>query len=150
MPATNKKDAAMDRTTRFEILCKSDQESLLELAEAVLEMSEVSVTTPPRVGMLMLRVREPVDGAIFNAGEVLVTEAQVSLGEYRGYGMRLGREPEATLAAAVLDAAVEARHALTPRVMDGLRAMAAAEQARQQAAWDSVAPTRVSFEEMRQ
>jgi alpha-D-ribose 1-methylphosphonate 5-triphosphate synthase subunit PhnG len=138
----------VDRNRRFEVMAQGSPEPLLDLAEAVLAESEITVITPPRVGMVMLRLREPVVGEVFNAGEVLVTEAQVALGEQQGYAMRLGREPEATLAAAVLDAAVAAGHPLTPRILDGLAALAAAEQERQAAAWSAVAPTRVSFEEM--
>jgi alpha-D-ribose 1-methylphosphonate 5-triphosphate synthase subunit PhnG len=140
----------VDRNQRFEIMAQGTAEPLLALAEAVLADTPVTVVTPPRVGMLMLRLREPVVGEVFNAGEVLVTEAQVMLGAHQGYALRLGREPAATLAAAVLDAAVEADHPLTPRILDGLRELAAAEGERQAAAWREVAPTRVAFEEMGQ
>jgi alpha-D-ribose 1-methylphosphonate 5-triphosphate synthase subunit PhnG len=129
-------------------MAQGNPEPLLDLAEAVLADSAITVITPPRVGMMMLRLREPVVGEVFNAGEVLVTEAHVALGEWQGYAMRLGREPAAALAAAVLDAAVEAGHPLTPRILDGLAALAAAEQDRRAAAWREIAPTRVSFEEM--
>lgn len=138
----------MDRNQRFEIMAQGQPEPLQALAEQVLVDTPVLVVTPPRVGILMLRLRESVDGLVFNAGEVLVTEARVALGEHQGYAMRLGRAIEATLAAAILDAAIEAGHPLTPLIMDSLRALAAAEQERQQAAWREVAPTRVSFEEM--
>jgi alpha-D-ribose 1-methylphosphonate 5-triphosphate synthase subunit PhnG len=141
---------SVDRTARCETLAQSAPEPLLDLAEQVLADSPVTLVIPPRVGMLMLRVREPVVGAIFNAGEVLVTEAQVALGAANGYAVRLGRDPEAALAAAVLDAAVEAGHPLAPTIIDALHAWAADEQARQLAAWREVAPTRVSFEEMGQ
>jgi alpha-D-ribose 1-methylphosphonate 5-triphosphate synthase subunit PhnG len=138
----------MDRNQRFEIMAQGRSEPLVELAEAVLAEAAVEAITPPRVGMLMLRLREPVVGEVFNAGEVLVTEAQVALGGHQGYAMRLGREPEATLAAAVLDAAVEADHPQAPRILAELRSLAAAERERQAALWREVAPTRVSFEEM--
>lgn len=138
----------MDRNRRFEILAQGEAEPLLTLAEAVLAETPVVVVTPPRVGMIMLRLREPVDGEVFNAGEALVTEAQVTLGGEQGYAMRLGRQPEATLAAAVLDAAVEAGHPLTAGILDRLAELEQAERARQAAAWRTVAPTRVSFEEM--
>ena len=138
----------MDRNRRFEVMAAVDPQPLLELAEAVLAGTEVSIVTPPRVGTLLLRLREPVDGKLFNAGELLVTEAQVGIGPHLGYAMRLGRAPEATLAAAVLDAAVEANHPLTPYVLAQLECLLEAETARQRAAWQAVAPTRVSFDEM--
>ena len=141
-----------DRNSRFAIMAQAqgDLTPLLDLAEAVLDGAGTTLTmvTPPRVGMVMLRLREPVDGTIFNAGEVLVTEAQVALEQHQGYAMRLGRAPEATLAAAILDAAVEASHPLAPRILEQLDHLATAEQDRQLAAWREVAATRVSFDEM--
>jgi alpha-D-ribose 1-methylphosphonate 5-triphosphate synthase subunit PhnG len=141
-----------DRNHRFAVMAQAqgDLESLLTLAERVLDESgdTVTVVTPPRVGMVMLRLREPVDGTVYNAGEVLVTEARVALDQHEGYAMRLGRAPELTLAAAVLDAAVEARHALTSDILAQLAVLDTAEQARQLAAWREVAPTRVVFDEM--
>lgn len=142
----------MDRNRRFETLvgARGDLTSILALAEDVLAASGAALTvvTPPRAGMLMLRLREPVEGTVFNAGEVLVTEAQVALDRHQGYALRLGREPELTLAGAVLDAAVEAGHPLAPRILDQLAALDAAERERQAAAWREVAPTRVAFDEM--
>lgn len=142
----------LDRNRRFSIMAQAgaEAERLLPLAERVLEEAggEVTVVTPPRVGMLMLRLREPVDGTVFNAGEVLVTEAQIALGAHQGYAMRLGRAPEETLAAAVLDAAIEAKHPLTPTIGAELRSLAEAEGTRQRAAWAEIAPTRVAFDEM--
>jgi hypothetical protein len=88
-----------DRNRRFSIMAQAGtgSDDLLILAEQVLADSgdAVTVVTPPRVGMMMLRLREPVNGTVFNAGEVLVTEAQIALGVHQGYAMRLGREPEA-------------------------------------------------------
>lgn len=143
----------MDRNRRFAVMAQAqgDQEPLLLLAEQVLAETAdaVTVVTPPRVGMVMLRLREPVDGTTYNAGEVLVTEAQVALDDHQGYAMRLGRAPEVTLAAAVLDAAVEAHHPLSAEILTLLTTLDEAEQARQLAAWRKVAPTRVAFDEMR-
>ena len=140
----------MDRNRRFEVMAQGDAAPLLTLAEEVLAEPEgpLVVTAGPRVGMLMLRLREPVEGTVFNAGEVLVTEARVALGPHEGYGLRLGRDAEAALAVAVLDAAVEAGHTLTPSILAGVAALAEAERDRHAAAWQEVAPTRVAFDEM--
>lgn len=145
--------SSFDRNRRFGILAQVADPAtpLLDLAERVLAESseDVAVVTPPQVGMVMLRLREPTGGTVFNAGEVLVTEARVTLGTHEGYAMRLGRTPELTLAAALLDAAVEAAHPLTPAIEAALGACEEAERARQLAAWREVAPTRVVFDEMR-
>jgi len=139
----------VDRTRRFEILAEGEADRLVVLAEAVLATAEVAVVVPPRVGTLMLRLREPVAGEVFNAGEALVTEARVALGPHEGYAMRLGRDPETTLAAAVLDVAVEAGHALAPEIGVLLADLDTAARNRAAAAWREVAPTRVVFDEMR-
>lgn len=145
--------SSFDRNRRFSILAQAADPAtaLLDLAERVLTESgeAVAVVTPPQVGMVMLRLREPVDGTVFNAGEVLVTEARVMLGTHDGYAMRLGRAPELTLAAALLDAAVEGEHPLTPAIEAALGACEEAESARQLTTWREVAPTRVAFDEMR-
>jgi len=141
------------RNRRFEILAQADVPPLHTLAEAVLADEEhfpIHVVTPPRPGVLMLRLREPVRGTVFNAGEVLVTEAAVSLGGTPGYGMRLGREPETALAAAILDAAVAAGHPLSSRIAAFLGEQERDVRERDVAAWRGVAPTRVAFEEMHQ
>lgn len=151
--STSANDDAATRNRRFEILAQADAHPLHTLAEAVLADTDafpVNVVTPPRPGVLMLRLREPVRGTVFNAGEVLVTEAAVSLGGMPGYAMRLGREPETTLAAAILDAAVAADHPLSPKIMTLLGEQERAAEARDAAAWRAVAPTRVAFEEMHQ
>lgn len=143
----------LDRNRRFEILAQTDADPLRALAEEILDErygQPVTVVTPPRAGTLMLRLREPVQGDVFNAGEVLVTEAAVIIDGQHGYGMRLGREPEATLAAAILDAAAEANHPLAPRIAALLRVQVAVAQEREDTAWQEIAPTRVVFEEMHQ
>ena len=145
--------AALDRNRRFEILSQADAEPLHQLAEAVLTEDgrfSVDVISPPRPGVLMLRMREPVHGVVFNAGEVLVTQAAASVGGEPGHGMRLGRAPETALAAAILDAAVAAGHPLSPQIAALIEEQAAALAARDAASWQAVASTRVEFEEMHQ
>ncbi len=142
-----------DRNQRFSIMAQAGDEiaRLFPLAEQILNELPAPLTliTPPRVGMMMLRLREPAAGTLFNASEVLVTEAHLTIGEHHGYAMRLGRAPEATLAAAVLDAALEAAHPLSDTINHELVQLAAVEQARRNAVWAEVAPTRVVFDEMR-
>ncbi len=146
-------NAAEGRNRRFEILAQADAEPLHSLAEAVLTEDAgfpVDVTSPPRPGVLMLRMREPVRGVVFNAGEVLVTEAAATVGGEPGHGVRLGRAPETALAAAILDAALAAGHPLTPQISDLLDAQAAVIAERDAQSWQEVASTRVEFEEMHQ
>lgn len=141
---------AAARNRRFELLAQGDAKPLHALAEDVLiEVGDgLRLLIPPRVGTLMLRLREPVRGETFNAGEVLVTEAAVAIGAHRGYAMRLGRAQETTLAAAILDAAIEANHPSIPRIEALLAEIASAIVDREAEVWRAVAPTRAVFEEM--
>lgn len=144
---------ASDRNRCFEILSQADVEPIHLLAEAVLAEDggfPVDVTSPPRPGVLMLRMREPVQGVVFNAGEVLVTEAAVTVGGEPGHGVRMGRAPETALAAAILDAALAAGHPLAPQIAAVLDEQAAIIAGRDAQSWQAVAATRVEFEEMHQ
>jgi len=136
----------MERDERFALLAIGDAEAVMTLAETLLDTTDVTLIMPPRVGMVMLQMRDPVAGATFYAGEVLVTEAQVTLSGYDGYAVRFGREPEPTLAAAILDAALEAGHVLTPQILAHLAATAEAEQGRQRGEWRAVTQTRLAFD----
>lgn len=152
-PDLTDESAPAARNRRLEILAQADALPLHTLAEAVLTDTDhfpVVVVTQPRPGVLMLRHREPVQGVVFNAGEILVTEAAVTLAGIPGYAMRLGREPETALAAAILDAAVAANHPLASTITTLLREQEIAAIERDAAAWREVAPTRVAFEEMHQ
>jgi len=138
----------IDRDRRFELLAQGDADVVMALAEAILITADVEVLTAPRVGTLMMRHHEPVAGTLFNVGEVLVTEAMVSLNGCRGYAMRPGREPEATLAAAIVDAAAEASPMLAPHIELRLVEFEAAHHAAAVAAEREAARTRVVFDVM--
>lgn len=142
---------AAERNRRFEVLAQADGEPVRALAEAILADDAglvVAIVTPPTPGVLMVRMREPVAGTVFNAGELLVTEAAVTVGGQAGHGMRLGREPETALAAAILDAAVAAGHPLVASIARLIEQEEADIAARERRDWDTVAATRVAFEEM--
>ncbi|HSL58535.1 MAG TPA: phosphonate C-P lyase system protein PhnG, partial [Acidimicrobiales bacterium] len=100
----------LTRERRAELLAAAPAESLIALAERCLaDGTDPVVVAGPEVGMVMLTVREPVARERFHLGEVLVTRAEVELDGARGWAMRAGDDRLATLAAAVLDAEVEAR-----------------------------------------
>lgn len=68
-------------------------ERLKPLAERCLQDSEARVTSPPEPVLVMTRVRETVDGEVFNLGEVLVTTCDVTLDGEPGWGMIMGHAP---------------------------------------------------------
>jgi alpha-D-ribose 1-methylphosphonate 5-triphosphate synthase subunit PhnG len=104
----------------------------------------------PRPVLLMARVRETVDGELFNLGEVLATSCEVSVNGKPGWGMVLGNEPAKALCAAVIDAAL--RGAIPEEAVEEVRdelslQLAFAREARRER-WAAVQDTRVEFEEM--
>lgn len=91
-------------------LTRAEPDALKALAEAVLpELGAVEVVRS-RTGLVMLPMRDPVRGADFHLGEVLVAEAHVRLPDRgaEGYGVVIGRDLERAMAVALLDAAAEA------------------------------------------
>jgi len=101
---------------------------------------------PAETGLVMLRGRIGGDGAPFNVGEATVTKAVVRLaGGEIGYGFRLGRDVDATRAAAILDALWQSTHArerIETTVLAPIRARLEASRAEASA---ETAGTRVNF-----
>jgi alpha-D-ribose 1-methylphosphonate 5-triphosphate synthase subunit PhnG len=100
-----------------------------------------------RTGLAMLPMREPVQGATFYLGEVLIAEAHVSLVDHdvEGYAACLGRDIEHALAIALIDAANAA--ALTHEaIADFVAVQAARLKAADQHLLRQVEATRVEME----
>ncbi|MER6979923.1 phosphonate C-P lyase system protein PhnG, partial [Streptomyces carpinensis] len=96
--------------TRAELLAAAAPEELTELAERLIAagLEGLSVVKPPKTGLVMMQVREPVAEERFFLGEVLVTEATVDLDGALGWSMREGDDRVTVLAAAILDAVAAA------------------------------------------
>ena len=88
------------------ILARSDADTLSEIAQEILPGLEEIEVVESRTGLVMLPMRDTVKGTDFHLGEVLVAEAHIRTGGQVGYGMRAGRDLEAVMAMAVIDAAV--------------------------------------------
>jgi alpha-D-ribose 1-methylphosphonate 5-triphosphate synthase subunit PhnG len=139
----------LNRAQRCGLLARAETEELRLLADACLaDGADVRVLAAPEVGFVSTQIREPVAGERFLLGDVLACRAEVELAGHRGWAMRLGDDRVAVLAAAVLDAEVEAGR---PRAtdVDRLCHVVAARQAEQQdREWAELAPTIVEFEEL--
>ena len=138
----------MDRRQRFEALTSISEPTAVSLAERILDgsLGDVAVITPPTVGMVMARAQDGARGEVFNLGEVLVTEARVSIAGCEGWGMVLGRAPDHALSVAVVDAGLEAGHADRPAIERDLADLAEAAANATAEEWVRVAPTRVQFD----
>jgi alpha-D-ribose 1-methylphosphonate 5-triphosphate synthase subunit PhnG len=138
----------VDRTIRCETLAQAAAADARRLADIVLDgsLGEVQVLAPPTVGMVMARAIDGARSETFNLGEVLVSEARVSLAGREGWGMVMGSDASHALAAAIVDAGLEAGHAASARIDAELARLSAALEHDQAAEWQTVAPTRVHFE----
>ena len=138
----------MNRTTRCETLAQVAPSDARRLAARILDgsLGDVQIVSPPTVGMLMARAIDGARSETFNVGEVLVSEARVSIGGHHGWAMVMGADTEHALAAAIVDAGLEAGHAAAPRIIAELRNLADALAEARAAEHDAVAPTRVHFE----
>lgn len=91
---------------RLDTMARADPARLKAAAEAALPLLGEIEVVRSRTGLVMLPMRDTVEGVAFHLGEVLVSEAHVLCGETHGYGMRRGRDLEAAMAMAVLDVAL--------------------------------------------
>ena len=116
---------------------------------ALLAGWELEVNRPPRAGLLMLTVRDSFD-VNFHPGEMLVTEAWVSLHGCEGYGMVLGEAPRRALAKAAMDVVFNAPREETARaeLAAFLDEEADLQRVRDQEQKALIAATRVNFDLM--
>ncbi|MFF0457831.1 phosphonate C-P lyase system protein PhnG [Nocardia africana] len=107
----------MNRERRSELLATADAVALLELAERCLMRTQVRVQSPPRTGVVLLQLRDPIAGEPFDLTEVVASEALVESGGHTGWSLRLGTDRLAALAAAVCDVEVESAGALADEIV---------------------------------
>lgn len=138
----------MDRRSRFQALTVISEPAAISLAEQVLDgaLADVSVITPPTVGMVMARAADGARGEVFNLGEILVTEARVSVAGHEGWGMVLGRAPDHALSVAIVDAGLEAGHPRSAAIERQIAEFADVAAQRGAQEWQRIAPTRVQFD----
>jgi alpha-D-ribose 1-methylphosphonate 5-triphosphate synthase subunit PhnG len=140
--------AASWRGRRAELLAVADVDRLIRLADRFVEHAEPTVLGVPRAGLVPFCVREPVRGDRFIVADVLVTEAEVELRGKRGWAMRLGDNPVATLAAAICDAVAESGGEWAREVSElcfATEQRLSDDDARE---WNELTATQVHFEEM--
>ncbi len=109
---------------------------------------ELMITRPPTVGSVVTQVREPVAEQRFILADVLACSAEVSLRGHLGWGMRMGADRRAALAAAICDAEVVSAGPYATRVIGLCREGRARREAERAAEWSRLAPSIVEFEEI--
>lgn len=126
-------------------LARGNDAEIKQFAEQLLaDIDEVEVIKN-RTGLVMLPMRDTVEGTAFHLGEVLVAEAHIRALGQEGYGMKTGRDLEAAMAIAVIDAAWQAGHEL-PNINAFVAAQADAIAANDNQRMRAVEATRVNME----
>lgn len=142
-------DDPSDRTDRFECIAAADGDTLSDLAETVLATDpSLTVRQEPRPQLLAQRVTDPVERRPFTLGEVLVTPAEVTLDDARGFAMLPGKAERAALSGAIVDAAVAGAHPIADEAIETLNTVAEREREQRRREWAETEHTRVSFETM--
>ncbi|AHM04556.1 PhnG protein [Roseibacterium elongatum DSM 19469] len=145
-PEVSDAAAMAARKLRLSTLAKAPSERLCALWAAYrADPPAHEVLRPPEVGTVMLRGRAGATGAPFNLGEMTVTRCSVRLtGGAVGHGHVQGRDRDAALAAALIDALSEAGEAkaIETAILAPLRDEAVASKAARAA---KAAATRVEF-----
>jgi len=104
---------------RYAGLSLADPAELALVAQRVLDnAADVAVLAGPAAATRLVRFTESAHGQPFHPGEVVVSEATVTVNGHRGDGLVLGLDPERALAAALCDGAGEA--GLLVAEIDGL------------------------------
>ncbi len=134
---------------RAELLAIADESELIALADRCLQGApDTRVTEAPAVGTVPLCVREPVVGERFILADVLVTRAEVTHRDQRGWAMRVGDDIAATLAAAICDAEAGSGDGLAAEV-DLLCRRTERRRADEEASeWAELARTEVQFRDL--
>ncbi|PXY30418.1 phosphonate C-P lyase system protein PhnG [Prauserella sp. PE36] len=139
----------VSREERCGLLAEAEPDELRALADQCLaDGADVRVLVGPEIGFVTAQVREPVAAERFLLGDVLASRAEVELAGHRGWAMRLGDDRASALAAAVLDAEVEAARPHAADVAELCARVARRRQEREAAEWAELAPTVVEFEEL--
>ena len=116
------------------------------LTAAKLDFQGVEIVRKPHQVRVMLRLRESVDNAAFNLGDVLATEAEINLRGTRAAMVVMGDEPSRALMGALALAAWRSDPACRPAFAEALDREDALRRDQAQKTWAAVAQSRVEFE----
>ena len=140
------------RMTREEIcssLSMGAADEVIVLANECAGLADgLMVTRPPTVGSVVTQVREPIAGERFILADVLACRAEVNLRGCAGWGMRMGDDKKATLAAAICDAEVQSDGPLASRIHDYCAEVEERRVKERAIEWERLAPSIVEFEEI--
>jgi len=133
-----------DHAHLLDVLARTDATRLIALAEGVLPSLGAVEVIQSRTGLVMLPMRDTVQGTDFHLGEVLVAEPHIRTANSEGYGMVVGRDLDRAMAMAVVDAAASLEQ--TPEILMFLHHEASVLAATETARLRDIEATRVDME----
>lgn len=133
-----------DHARLLDTLARADADRLAALAELLLPGLGPVEVVQSRTGLVMLPLRDTVQGTDFHLGEVLVAEAHIRAAGTEGYGMVIGRDLNRAMAMAVVDAAASLSQ--TPEIRAFLHREAGEQAATDTARLRAIEATRVDME----
>lgn len=141
------------REGRSSLLAQANSDDLTALIDRLLDNAELSsqlrIVRSPYTGTVQFQVREPVCEERFYLADVVVTVAEVAIGNHLGWAMRVGTDRRATLAAAIADALFETEHKEATGSLQALVALTRRELIDQrQVEWEQLNKTIIEFEEL--
>ena len=116
------------------------------LTAAKLDFQGVEIVRKPHQVRIMLRLRDSVDHAAFNLGDVLATEAEIDLRGTRAAMVVMGDEPSRALMGALALAAWRSDPTCRAAFAEALERENASRRDQAQKTWAAVAQSRVEFE----
>ena len=138
--------SASPRQRWMAVLARASSSDISALLAGCDALPQATVLRGPEPGLVMLRGRAGGGGMAFNMGEASVTRCTVRDADGRvGHAYRLGRDADAALLSARLDAALQ-DPARADTLLDQIIApLTAAQQAARDAGASRAAATRVQF-----
>lgn len=89
------------------ISIEGDLNRIKSFVEYLEKKYEIKITKKPTIGLTMVKANDSVEYQEFYLGEVLITEAEVSVNDKVGVGICIGDEPIRCYCQAVIDAVVQ-------------------------------------------
>ena len=98
--------AEMAHAELLVVLSRCDEGRLKAFADPLVAVLGDIEVIENRTGLVMLPMRDSAQGTNFHLGEILMSEAHIEISGVAGFGMRRGRDLEAAMAMAVVDACI--------------------------------------------
>lgn len=137
---------------RSEVLAEAAADGLRPWVSRIEGMGSIENVHPKALGLVMMSAEESVRRTVFHVGEILISDATVTLDGTIGYGITMGGDQEKAWMLAVIDAFFRSADpkwtALRGEMETWLESEREAQRAGRRALFELVARTKVDFELM--